>query len=557
VRRILFALTLLSSALAVQADEAKNPPTDKEIAAFADGLLAKAYPADGPGAVVLVARGDTVLYRGARGLANVELGVPLNPQQSFRIGSVTKQFASASLLKLIEDGKAKLEDPLSKFLPDYPNGAKITVHQLLNHTSGVKSYTEIPEIMERTIRLDLSTKDLVASFKDQKPTFAPGENWAYNNSGYVLVGAVIEAASGKPWHQYLTETLLAPNGLTHTRFGANDVLIVGMASGYSVNDGKLAPARYISMTQPHAAGALVSTVDDLFHWNRALHGGKLLKADSYTEMTTPTGKAIPAKYGFGIERNTLRGHLRLQHNGGIFGYASALIYVPDAELSVAVLQNADQTVDGKGDPTSLATVIGAYALGDPYPEAKPIAVDADVLKGAEGVYRIDADNTRVLRVVDGKLTAQRTGGERLELMPIAVDSFLYAGGQTWFKLERDQDGKLTGMRMYQDGEGEGAVAALTSDPLPAERASIDVPVEQLQRLVGDYTGSGMTMHITVDGKQLKTQLDGQPVFDVFAETPNRFFLTVVDATLEFAHESGKVTKVTLKQGTAVIELERK
>lgn len=553
--RLSLTLSLLVLALNVNAAPAALPGK-ADVAAYAEQLLAEAYPADGPGAAVLVARGDEVIYRGARGLASVELKVPLSPDQSFRIGSVTKQFAAAGLLKLIDAGKVSLDDPLSKFLPDYPNGAKITVRQLLNHTSGIKSYTDIAGVMDGPIRQDLSTAALVAMFKDQPVDFAPGEKWAYNNSGYVLVGAVIEAASGKSWDAQLTESVLAPSGLKHTVYGADDRLIAGMARGYTVRDEHVAPAAFLSMTQPHAAGALVSTVDDLHRWNRALHGGKLLSAESYTAMTTPAGKAAESKYGFGIERGTLRGHELLQHGGGIFGFSSHLLYVPDAQLSVVVLQNADVTANGKGDPGDLATVLGAYALGDPYPEAKPIEVSAETLKGAEGVYRIDADNTRVLRVVDGKLTSQRTGGFVSPLIPTATDTYFFEGSRNWFKLERDASGKITGMRMYPEGEGEGVVAALTDEPLPSARASMALSREQLQRVAGIYRSSGMNMKVFLVGEQLKTQLDGQPAFDLFAETPSKFFLTVVDATLTFAPESGAATSVTLHQGPAVIEFKR-
>mgnify|MGYP000925309823 FL=1 len=554
--RPFLAFPLLALALNASAAPATKLPDKVEVAAYAEKLLAETYPADGPGAAVLVARGDEVVYRGARGLASVELKVPLAPEQSFRIGSVTKQFAAAGLLKLIDSGKVGLDDPLSKYLPDYPNGAKITVRQLLDHTSGIKSYTGIAGIMDGPIRKDLSTAELIATFKDQPVDFAPGEQWAYNNSGYVLVGAVIEAASGKSWHAWLDEALLAPNGLTRTVYGANDALIAGMASGYTVHDGRVAPAAFLSMTQPHAAGALVSTVDELHRWNRALHGGKLLSAKSYTAMTTPAGKAKDANYGFGIAGGTLRNRPIQQHGGGIFGYASYLMYLPEAELSVVVLQNADATVGGPTDTAVLAKLVGAFALGDPYPEARPIEVSAETLKSAEGVYRIDEQATRVLRVVDGKLTAQRTGSERLPLVPSAPDAFHYEGTLTWFKLERDAQGKITGMRLYQDGEGEGVVATLTGDPLPSARASISVPVEQLQRLVGSYSANGMNMKVFLDGEQLKTQLDGQPAFDLFAETPQKFFLTVVDATLTFAPDSGAVSSVTLNQGPAVIEFKR-
>lgn len=549
------ACTLALALASVHLDAAEAPDA-AAVAVYAEQLLEQSYAADGPGAAVLVARGDQLLYRGARGLASVELGVPLSADQVFRIASVTKQFAAAGLLKLVEAGKVALDDPLAKFLPDYPNAAAITVRQLLDHTSGVKSYTGIAGVMDGPIRMDLSTSKLVDSFKDQPVDFAPGARWAYNNSGYVLLGAVIEAASGKPWHLHLQETLLQPAGLVHTRWGADDALIPGMTRGYTVRDGRPAPAAFLSMTQPHAAGALVSTVDDLHRWNLALHGGKLLEAGLYTAMTTPAGAAKEFDYGFGIVRSSLRGRTQLQHGGGIFGYASQLLYLPEDGLSVAVLQNADATVGGKGNPQMLAMRLAAFALGDPYPDPQPIEVDPESLKSYEGVYRIDARSARVLRVVDGRLTSQRTGSGRLVLLPIAPDRFLFDGALTSVTFERDASGAVSGLRFFQDGEGEGVVSARSDEPLPTDRASITLPPESLQRLVGDYLAGGRRMRVFLDGEQLKTQLEGQPAFQLFAESPDRFFLTVVDATLSFAPAEGAVTSVTLHQGPAVIEFKR-
>ena len=533
-------------ALPVQAKDAV-PPTREQVAQYADNLLADNYAADGPGAAVLVARGDQVLYRGARGMASIELGVPLSVDQEFRLGSITKQFAAAGLLKLVEAGKLSLDDPLSKFLPTYPNGNKITVRELLNHTSGVKNYTEISGRMGLPVRADLSTAQMVDTFKDQPADFAPGEGWNYSNSGYVLVGAVIEKVTGEPWHVYLQKALFTPLGMSHTRFGDDHAIIPGMVHGYSMDSDKVVPSAYISMTQPHAAGSLVSTLDDLLRWNRALHGGKVLSDAMYRQMTTPTGKAQDGHYGFGLELQTLRGHPTIQHGGDIFGFSAALTWVPDAGLSVIVLHNSDSDPPGTSGPERIAATLGAVALGDPYPEVKPIPIDIDTLKSFQGVYRIDAKTTRVLRMHDGALTAQRTGGERTPLVPIAVDEFAYPGTFSLMRIERDAKGAITGMRVFQGGEGLGDVAPLTTDPLPTERKAVALPRAALQRVVGNYIGDGMAMRVFVDGDTLKTQMMGQSALTLFAQSQDQFFVTEVDATLEFAPASGAVTTMTLTQ----------
>ena len=556
MRRTLALLLPLLFAFATAAIAA--PPAKTEVARFAERVLADNNPDDAPGMAVLLARGDEILYRGAHGSASLELGVPLSPDQVFRIGSVTKQFAAAAVLKLAEDGKLSLDDPLAKFVPGYPGGDKVTVEMLLNHTSGIRSYTDLQGVMEGPIRKDVTTAQLIDTFKDEKPDFAPGEGWYYNNSGYVLVGAVIESASGMPWHAYLDETFFKPLGMAHTRYGNEaEAMIPGHVDGYTDSNGKWARAMFLSMTQPHAAGALVSTVDDLLAWNRALHGGQLLQPESYARMVTPVGKAAEHDYGFGISTGTLRGERQLQHGGGIFGFSAYLLYLPDSRLTAVVLYNADSGRPGMLGTGRIANLLAAHAIGKPYPEKKAIEVDEATLEQYEGVYRIDKDAARVLRVKDGRLTSQRTGGLAHPLIAVAEDAFLFDEGFSRIVFERDAAGQVEAMRFFPEDEGEGEVVARSDEPLPATREEVALPRAALERLAGEYVHQGVTMTVLLDGDMPKVRLTGQPAFEIFAESPSRFFLKVVDATLEFAPEEGAPQTVTLRQGGAVLVYERK
>ena len=554
-------LTVLSFLLAFGASSsalAATPAPKADVARYAETLLEQSYPdAKAPGAAILVARGDEVLYRGARGAASIELGVPLSPDQVFRLGSITKQFAAAGVLKLAEDGKLSLDDPLSKFVPGYPGGEKITVRMLLNHTSGIKSYTDVPGVMDGPIMKTLTTAQLIDTFKDQKPDFAPGEGWKYNNSGYVLVGAVIEAASGMPWHAYLKKAFFDPLGMQRTGYGDQTAAVIpGHVMGYSRVDDRWSAMKYLSMTQPHAAGALVSTVDDLLRWNRALHEGKVLKADSYRQMITPVGKAIDEKYGFGIGHASFRGEEVLQHGGGIFGFNTQLMYLPAQDLTVAVLENTDDVAPGGVGAETLAYLLAAQALGKPYPQKKPIAIDAAALEEYTGVYRLDKDTARVVRVIDGKLASQRTGSQPYFLIPVARDAFLFEEGFSRVVFERDAAGQVAAMRFFADDEGEGQVVKRSGEPMPAERASVTLDRPALERLVGKYAHQDMRMTVALDGGKPTAQLAGQPAFEIFAESPTKFFLKVVEASLEFAPGDAPASSVTLHQGGQVIEFER-
>ena len=445
---------------------AARPASAAEVATYAQALLAENVAADGPGIAVLVARGDQVLFRGARGLADVELGVPLSPDQVFRIGSVTKQFAAAGTLKLVEAGRVRLDDPLSKYLKDYPNGGAISVRQLLNHTSGVKSYTGIDGYMTESIKRDLDTQALIGVFKDLPADFAPGQGYAYNNSGYVLLGAVIEAASGKPWYESLDATLFKPLGLAHTRYGDVHALIPGYVRGYTRIDGRVAPMNHLDMSQPHAAGALVSTLDDLLRWNLALHQGRVLQPGHYRAMTSPEGKAAASAYGYGIGRVPVRGRSGHAHGGGIFGFASYLLYLPESKTTVAMLSNIDTLAADRPGLETLSRRLAAVAVGDAYPPATAVPVDAAALRRAEGVYRQSAERAWVLRVVDGGLTVQRIGSRRLLLTPVARDAFVYPDGIARMTLERDADGAVKAMRFFADGVGESESTARSDEAMP-------------------------------------------------------------------------------------------
>ena len=558
MRAWLLPLLIFAVAFPPCTASAEQPASAAEMTQYATALLEQAYPNRAqPGVAVLVARGDHVLYRGARGTANIELGVALSADQVFRLGSITKQMAAAGVLKLAEDGKLSLDDPLTRFVPAYPQGDKVSVRMLLNHTSGIRSYTDLPGVMDGPIQKKVSTAQLIDTFKAEKPEFAPGEGWKYNNSGYVLVGAVIEAASGMPWHAYLKKVFFGPLGMQHTGYGDESVAVIpGHVTGYTLAADQWAVARYLSMSQPHAAGALVSTVDDLLRWNRGLHEGKLLKSDSYRQMITPTGKAQDEDYGFGITHQQLRGQDVLQHGGGIFGFSTFLLYLPGDDVTAAVMYNADSGRPASIDTDTLARMLAARAIGKPYPPKQAIALAAAVLEEYEGVYRIDKQSARVLRVVDGKLTSQRTGGPSYVLIPIGKDDFLFEQGLSRMRFERDPAGKVAAMRFLPDDEGAGERVARSTEALPVDRASVSLPEPVLRRLAGTYAHAGMDMTVVLEENRLTAQLSGQPAFELFAESPTRFFLKVVEASLEFSAGDGPAATATLHQGGQVLEFKR-
>jgi D-alanyl-D-alanine carboxypeptidase len=532
------------------------PPKGGEIADYARQLLVDSYPANGPGAAVIVARGQQVLFRGARGESNLAPAKALSAGDLFEIGSITKQFTAAGVLKLVQAGKLSLDDPLSKYVKDYPGGDNITIRELLNHTSGIKDYTQMSGWADTPLQRELTTAQLIETFKNEKTDFAPGTDWRYDSSGYVLLGAVIESVTGMPWHAYLRQALFQPLGLKHTGYGDDPAFVGQRVHGYVLSDGKIVPSKPISLSQASAAGALVSNVDDLLKWTWALHAGRVIPHALYEQMITPTGKAVAGHYGFGIDHDVLRGTDMLQHGGSIFGTNSSLLYLPQYKLTVAVLNNQEGEASRSNDAETVARRIAAFAIGKPYPQPKAIAVDPAMLKAYEGVYRIDDANTRVVRVVNGTLTSQRTGGPRYALIPIAKDVFLFDGLLSRLTFDRNAAGAVAGMHYFLNDEGDGQAATRTDTPLPPDRVAITLPRAALERVVGNYRADGMGLRVFIAGDALQAQLEGQPAAELFAASADSFFLTVVDATLTFEPSQGTPQSVALHQGNETIKFER-
>lgn len=515
--------------------------------AKADALLAIAYPAAGPGAAVIVVDDGKPVYAAGRGLADVAAKRPITPDTVFRLGSITKQFAAAIMLQLVDEGKVSLDDKLSKFLPDYPQpGADATVAQLLNHTVGVQSYTGIPGWMvEANTNKAYTTEQMIAQFKDLPAPSKPGEKFEYNNSGYVLVGAVIEQVTGKPWYQNVEERIARPLGLRTIRYGVLESETPNMAVGYTHAEGKVAPAQKIHMSVPHAAGALIGSVEDLAKWGAALHHGKVIPAALYAKMIAPT--ALPGggseQYGFGIAPRDLRGHAGIGHGGGIFGFATDSIYLPKEDVFVAVFANSDSP---KTDPGMVMMKLAALAANDPFPTFEKTALRAKALAPWIGVYKLDNGERRIF-LRGGKLFTQRSGGAEMEAFAAGKSRYFYDNSLSWFQLKRDSEGAPV-MAMYQEGAATPQLSS-RSGPIPPEAKAAEVPRAMLQSYVGTYTSPIGVFTIVLPAKgPMTAQLTGQQPIPLQAISATEFRTLGVDAKVTFKVEGGKVSGLVLDQG---------
>ena len=514
-----------------------------------DKILAGIYPPNEPGAVVIVTKNDQPLFRKAYGMADLELGVKLEPDMIFRIGSITKQFTAVAILMLAEQGKLDLNDELTKFLPDFPtHNHKITVEQLLTHTSGIKSYTGMSEWMPM-MRKDLTLQELIDIFKNQPPDFAPDERWDYNNSAYVLLGAIIEKISGASYEEFIQKNIFDALGMKHSFYGSASRVIARRIPGYEKGNNGYQNAAYLSMTQPYAAGSLLSSVDDLALWDAALYTNKLLKQASlqraWTSYRLKSDEAT--NYGYGWAIGEYEGHRLIMHGGGINGFITNAIRLPNEHIYVAVLTNCEGR---EPSPMEVSLRIAALALNKPMREPAAIALPENALEAYVGVYQIDEKRERVITRMAAQLYSQASGGTKKEIFPMSETVFFFKDDNSVrFHFKKDAAGKIIEMdaRRYY---GPREIAKKTDKPIPTERQTISVDAASYAQYAGEYElAPGFTLTITHEGAQLMAQATGQPKFEIFPEEEHKFFLKVVDAQIEFIKEtSGKIASLILHQG---------
>lgn len=427
--------------------------SNAEIIKLSKETLDEAATESGPGAVVLIARGNKVVFNSARGMANIELGVPLSTNQIFRIASITKMFTAALVIKLSEAGELSLDDNLSKFLPDFPGAKSITIRQLLNHTAGISDQIPAEFRLPGFSRRDVDTAALIAEIAKRPSSFSPGSDQAYSNAGYILLGAVIEKVTGKPWYAALQERLLTPLGLKNTTYGIASKILPGRVEGYTTNTPNRLPenAPFISLSTPAAAGALVSTLDDLRNWMRFLVDGRVISKAGFEQMITSAivpGKEFLNPYGFGIYIWRVRGETMIGHTGQINGFASVLVYLPSKDITIVALGNNDNF-----DAQNFGRRIAAIALGKPFSKVKSVPISGEDLQAIAGKYR-DGEEIRIFLAKDGKLYSQREGRNPFQMQMTSDKQLHFLPDElSYFLPIKDSSGKVIRLDYYFRGEG--------------------------------------------------------------------------------------------------------
>ena len=370
--------------------------------------------------VVLVTAKDKVIYKKAFGYADREWKIPTTIDTKFEIGSLTKQFTAAAILQLAEQKKLFLDDKLSIWFPGYPKGDSVSLHMLLNHTSGITDYTSLPNFYELHT-LPLAEDSVIALFKNQPYKFSPGTHWSYSNSNYFLLGCIIEKVSGKTFADFLYDNIIKKAALTNTVVNRLDSVLVFRAKGYSKHEhGDWKNADYFSMEFPFSAGSLISTASDLYKWQAALLNAKIISPPMLAKMTTPYFN----NYAYGVSVDSFNHYLRIAHGGGIAGFTSCLGVFPAKNISIVVLSNNDCNSEQIGN--EIAAALFEVPVKMPY---KPVEkeIDVAVLKRYTGKYQLGGTTNFEISEKDKYLFLKPEGSGEMMLKPESETKFFFAG----------------------------------------------------------------------------------------------------------------------------------
>lgn len=412
-----------------------------------------------PGFAALVARDGTPLWQAGFGAANLSYNAPITTDSRFRIASVTKQFTACAILKLQEKGLLSVYDKLSKFIPDFPRGDEITIHHLLTHTSGITNYLVLPTFASvRTV--GATHEDVIDSFKNEPLEFNPGEKYQYSNSGYYLLGIIVEHVSEQSLGEYLKETLFEPLGMHNTDIHHAQAIIEHEATGYTTVDGRLAKAIDWNMSRLGGAGVLYSTVGDLMLWNEAVFGGRVMSQQSMASAFTPvqleSDKQAVLRYGYGWMMGERRGQKTISHDGQIEGWRARVTRYPELKATVVVLQNITLP-GGAFNPDYLAELIADAFLGaemEPHPHfVLDESLDSEAFSDYVGRYAFRGLHEVALdiQLEYGQLTLQLPGQERTPLFFMGDDKFFWKSSDAHLECSRDSDGNVTAVRHCQNG----------------------------------------------------------------------------------------------------------
>jgi CubicO group peptidase (beta-lactamase class C family) len=524
---------------------------------------------------VLVSDQGKVLYKKGFGMANMEWDIPNQPNTKHRLGSITKQFTAMLILQLVAEGKLDLKAPITTYLPDYPktSGDVITIHHLLTHTSGIPNYTAFPKFMEDESRNPYTPEEFLKTFADKALDFTPGDKFSYSNSGYFLLGVLIEKLAGKSYEKMLQDKIFIPLNMKDSGYDNHGDILKNRATGYEKQGVNYINSNYIDMTIPYAAGSMYSTVEDLYKWDQALYTTSILPKEYMTLYFKPYIPSGNRHYAYGwvvgyakIGKST-DSIYTIEHGGGINGFNTNISRTTSNNSLVVLLNNT-----GRAPLNDMTKAIRGILHGKEYDmPKKSVANSVLAVIEAKGIeagishfnsikdsenYSLSENemNTIGYQLMESDKVAEANKVFQLIIKEFPTSSNAYDSfGESLMKLGKN-DLAIKNYRKSvalnpNNQSGIDSLKNLGDDVSDLEK-EVKVSNAILETYIGKYElMPGFILTVTKEGNQLKTQATGQPVIDVFPKSENEFYLKVVNAQLVFnKNDTGAIDSVTLFQG---------
>jgi CubicO group peptidase (beta-lactamase class C family) len=514
---------------------------------------------------VLVAENGKVIYKKGFGLANMEWNVPNETDTKFRLASITKQFTATLIMQLVEQGKLKLDGKISEYLPDYRKdvGDKVTIHHLLTHTSGIPSYTSLPNFMREVSRDPQTPVEFVKKYASGDLEFEPGAKFRYNNSGYFLLGVIIEKLHGKPYEQVMKENIFDPAGMKNSGYDHADALLAKRASGYEKTPNGYRNAPYLDMSIPYAAGSLYSTVEDLYLWDQALHTDKLVSAKSKEVMYKPFLDNYA--YGWNISKVTLSQSKEtlnsIAHSGGINGFSTLLVRYPEQKHLIVLLDNTSQG----GNLGRISRDLTSIIYNQPFEMPKQsiaetllkTVTEQDVVAAVKQYRELKATqaanydfNEGALNALGYQLLGAKKIKEAIEIFKLNVEAYPQAAnpydslGEAYLQAGE----RALALQNYKKSvelnpQNVAAVQIIKNMEAPPSTAPVS-----LDAYVGQYEVPGLgALDITKEGDKLVGAPTGQPKAELTAQGSERFLVSGPNVNLTFVKDDkGQVTHVNVR-----------
>lgn len=525
---------------------------------------------------VLIADQGKVVYKKGFGMANMEWDIPNTPDTKHRLGSITKQFTAMLVLQLAAENKIDLNAPVTKYLPDYPkaNGDKITIHHLLTHTSGLPNYTSFPGFFKDESRNPYTPTQFVEVFANKDLEFTPGERFNYSNSGYFLLGVILEKITGKTYEKMLRDTIFTPLNMNATGYDSSSEILKKRATGYEKKGSSFVNSNYLDMSIPYAAGSLYSTVEDLYLWDQALYTNKLLPKkymDLYFKPQIAAFDNSDYAYGWIIGKeaigNTTDSLNVISHGGGINGFNTTISRAISDKSLVVLLNNT-----GGAPLDKMTQAIRGIMNGKTYDlPKKSLAYDVFAIIQDDGIdkgvahfnkYKKNDDydlNEGELNAIGYLLMSDGKTKEAEQVFNLNVAAFPESSNvyDSYAEALMEQGKNELAIQNYKKSiemnpanqNGIDMLKKLGVDTSNLIK-EVEVPSTILESYVGDYElAPGFVLTITKEENQMKAQATGQGMFDIFPKSNTVFYVKAITAQITFnKSENGKVESLTLLQG---------